>query len=152
MESVPGGEQAVLARWQELRSDVSQTFSKITDLQLQLQEHNLVIQAIEPMDPTRRCFRMIGDVLVERTVAEVLPAVQRNRDGLAEVVQRLTAGLQVKKTELQQLEAKYNIRIRRAEELYSDTDTEDAQGQKQPTLPLNNGRGGGAGVLVSETK
>jgi hypothetical protein len=37
-------------------------------------EHDLVIKQLEPMDKGRRCYRMIGDVLVERTVAETLPA------------------------------------------------------------------------------
>jgi hypothetical protein len=33
-----------------------------------------VLKQLEPMDKGRRCYRMIGDVLVERTVAETLPA------------------------------------------------------------------------------
>jgi hypothetical protein len=37
-------------------------------------EHDLVIKQLEPMDKTRKCYRLIGDVLVERTVAETLPA------------------------------------------------------------------------------
>lgn len=37
-------------------------------------EHDLVIKQLEPMDKSRKCFRLIGDVLVERTVAETLPA------------------------------------------------------------------------------
>lgn len=40
------------------------------------QEHDLVIKQLQPMDKTRKCYRMIGDVLVERTVAETLPAGQ----------------------------------------------------------------------------
>lgn len=34
------------------------------------------------MDPKRKCWRMIGDVLVERTVGEFLPAVQSNLEGV----------------------------------------------------------------------
>jgi hypothetical protein len=33
-------------------------------------------------DPTRKCFRMIGGVLVERTVNEVIPSLQMNNDGV----------------------------------------------------------------------
>ena len=40
---------------------------------------------MKPLDGNRKCFRQIGEVLVERTIAEVLPAVQTNRDNLNEV-------------------------------------------------------------------
>lgn len=34
-------------------------------------------------DPNRKCFRLIGGVLVERTVKEVLPALQTNLEGVS---------------------------------------------------------------------
>ncbi len=40
----------------------------------------LVIETLQGVSPDRRCFRMIGGVLVERTVREVLPALEANRD------------------------------------------------------------------------
>ena len=39
---------------------------------------SLVIEALKDVDPERRCLRMIGGVLVERTVKEVLPALINN--------------------------------------------------------------------------
>ena len=39
---------------------------------------SLVIEALKDVDPERKCFRMIGGVLVERTVKEVLPALINN--------------------------------------------------------------------------
>ena len=40
----------------------------------------MVIETLTGVDPSRKCFRMIGGVLVERTVREVLPALTNNRD------------------------------------------------------------------------
>ncbi len=39
-----------------------------------------MIETLQGVSPDRRCFRMIGGVLVERTVREVLPALEANRD------------------------------------------------------------------------
>lgn len=38
-----------------------------------------MIEAIDKLDHQRKCFRLVGGVLVERTVGEVLPAVTNNK-------------------------------------------------------------------------
>lgn len=39
-----------------------------------------MIDTLKEVEKERKCFRMIGGVLVERTVAEVLPALEQNKD------------------------------------------------------------------------
>lgn len=36
-------------------------------------------------EPDRKCFRMIGGVLVERTVKDVIPSLEMNRNGVSQV-------------------------------------------------------------------
>lgn len=36
-------------------------------------------------DPDRKCFRLVGGVLVERTVKDVCPALQTNLDGVRHI-------------------------------------------------------------------
>lgn len=38
------------------------------------------MDALKKVDSERRCFRMVGGVLVERTVKDVLPALQYNSE------------------------------------------------------------------------
>ena len=39
-----------------------------------------MIETLKEVEKDRKCFRMIGGVLVERTVNEVLPALEQNKD------------------------------------------------------------------------
>ena len=46
-------------------------------------EHKLVLDALQSLEPERKCYRLVGGVLVERTAAEVRPAVGSNVEGCA---------------------------------------------------------------------
>lgn len=127
-------EQAVAGRWSGLRSELNQLYSKITELEMELSEHSLVIGAIQPLDKGRKCFRMIGGVLVERTVGEVLPAVQRNKEGLEEVIARLSEALLKKKKELTEFEAKYKIKIKKTDDIASKDEERSREGTAQGVL------------------
>lgn len=39
-----------------------------------------MIDTLKEVDETRKCYRMVGGVLVERTVKEVLPALEGNKE------------------------------------------------------------------------
>ncbi|KAJ7980034.1 Prefoldin subunit 2 [Quillaja saponaria] len=130
----PINEQAAANMYTTMRSELNQIYSKFTELEMEVSEHSLVINAIQPLDPSRRCYRMIGGVLVERTIKEVLPAVQRNKEGLEEVIARLNETLEKKKTDIAEFEAKYKIRIRKP-----GADVKDDSGPKE---------GSAQGVLV----
>ena len=88
-EPDPVSEKEVINTFQTLRQEADQLFRKINELENEKAEHTLVIDAIKDLDPKRKCFRLIGGVLVERTVEEVLPAVQKNREGLSAVIGKL---------------------------------------------------------------
>lgn len=83
--SDPPNEQAVVAAFEQLINERDHLSAKTVELQSELAEHDLVLKTLEPLDSQRKCFRLVGDVLVERTVGEVVPAVKKNRDNLATV-------------------------------------------------------------------
>lgn len=49
----------------------------------------LVLETLSPLPEDRKCFRMINGVLVERTVKDVLPALETNSVGLKKVLDGL---------------------------------------------------------------
>lgn len=49
-------------------------------MKLMLLACSTVMDALKKVDPDRRCFRMVGGVLVERTVKDVVPALKYNSD------------------------------------------------------------------------
>jgi hypothetical protein len=69
-------------RYRELVSECNQLMNKVADLESDLVEHSLVEDTLKPLDGGRRAYRLVGDVLVERTVAEVLPSITKNKENV----------------------------------------------------------------------
>ena len=74
------------------------------ELKNQASEHKRVLDTLNGVPEDRKAFRLIGGVLVERTVAEVKPAVEANRVQIEEVVQKLTADLDAKRSRFASLQ------------------------------------------------
>ena len=84
MASLPT-EREVINRFESLKREMDAICGKLNELELERQEHALVLETLVPLAEGRRCFRLVGGVLVERTVGEVRPLVQRNKEELEEV-------------------------------------------------------------------
>mmetsp|Transcript_22648 Transcript_22648/g.62867 ORF Transcript_22648/g.62867 Transcript_22648/m.62867 type:complete len:144 (+) Transcript_22648:215-646(+) len=118
--------QDVINRFQSMRQEISQLSSKINELEGDVQEHDLVIKSLEPMDASRKCFRLIGGVLVERTVAEVMPAVSSNKQKLEEAITKLEEQRETKNSELSAFQTKYKIRVKSQNEESEPESSEDS--------------------------
>lgn len=73
-------------RYANLKRQEGALQRKIIEMEGEADQHKVVVKAIEGMEGSRRCFRLVGGVLVERTVAEVLPAVRENLEAVRAVV------------------------------------------------------------------
>ncbi|XP_060678240.1 prefoldin subunit 2 [Hemiscyllium ocellatum] len=131
----PSPEQ-VLAGFNKLRQEQRGMAGKGAELEQEVAEHGLVIDTLAEVNPDRRCFRMVGGVLVERTVREVLPALESNKQQLLKLIDSLNTQMQLKGRELTEYREKYNIR------LMSEDEKAARDGDSRS-------RSGGTGVLVS---
>jgi prefoldin subunit 2 len=68
----------ILSNYKAMTTECQNILSKITELNSERDEHKLVVETLSKLEPDRKAFRLIGGVLVERTVSEVLPAVSQN--------------------------------------------------------------------------
>ncbi|KAK9806777.1 hypothetical protein WJX72_002406 [[Myrmecia] bisecta] len=95
-----------------MQRELTATASKIEELRGESQEHELVANTLKPLDPNRKCFRLIGSVLVERTVEEVVPAITSNQAQIDKLVGQLEKQFEHKEKELAAFQTKYKIRIK----------------------------------------
>lgn len=64
-------------------------------------------ETLKPLPQDRKCFRLINGVLVERTIEDVLPALNTNSDGLKQVLDELVKQYKGKQEELDKWKAGY---------------------------------------------
>ena len=69
--SIMANEAPPAIQYRDLMAECQQLMTKVADLESDRNEHILVEDTLKPLDGGRRAYRLVGDVLVERTVAEV---------------------------------------------------------------------------------
>lgn len=69
------------------------------------------METLKEMPTDRKCFRMVGGVLVEKTVGDVIPALQTNSQGLTQVIETLKGDYTKTEGELRKWQAKHNVQI-----------------------------------------
>jgi len=112
-ESTRLSDQEVQATYSRFQNDLQALASKIGELESDAEEHELVLSTLQDVfaaDPSRKCFRLIGGVLVERTVKDVAPSLQTNRDGIKGLIMKLAEQYKLKETEFNTFLQEYNIR------------------------------------------
>ncbi|KAG0294448.1 hypothetical protein BGZ98_001771 [Dissophora globulifera] len=105
-------DQELTQTYNSMKSELNQLAQKIGELETEADEHTLVVDTISPLDPERKCFRLVGGVLVERTVKEVLPALMTNQEGIKNVTMQLVQKYKAKEDEFLAFQKKYNIQVK----------------------------------------
>lgn len=125
-------QEEIVQHFQKLCQEQRSIALKMSELEMDRSEHKLVIDTLKEVDPKRKCFRMIGGVLVEREVSSVLPALNTNFDKMGEFVDSYTEQLKAKGIEINAYKEKHKIRIQgekenKQNETESETETKSTQ-------------------------
>ncbi|KAJ7368645.1 Prefoldin beta-like protein, partial [Mycena albidolilacea] len=99
--------------YSRMQNELQGLAGKIGELEQEADEHALVLTTLNEVlaeEPDRKCFRLIGGVLVERTVKDVAPTLQSNKDNIKKVVENLTEQYKTREEEFDTFKREYNIR------------------------------------------
>ena len=70
--------EEIIGKFKAMNAECQQIANKIAELNLEKDEHKLVIDTLSKLESDRKAYRLVGGVLVERTVGEVFPTVSQN--------------------------------------------------------------------------
>ncbi|CAG8483656.1 6380_t:CDS:2 [Diversispora eburnea] len=105
-------DQEITLQFNNLKGELQSIAQKIGELEADSDEHKFpVIDTISPLNGDRKCFRLVGGVLVERTVKDVLPALQTNYEGIKNIMEQLVQSYKKKEDEFVAFQKENNIRV-----------------------------------------
>ncbi|CAJ0915530.1 17858_t:CDS:2, partial [Entrophospora sp. SA101] len=103
--------RTVTLQFNALKSELQNIAQKLGELESESEEHKAVIDTLAPLSGDRKCFRLVGGVLAERTVKDVLPALQTNYDMIQGVIDQLVKNYKKKEEEFIAFQKDNNIRV-----------------------------------------
>uniref|UniRef100_A0A8C2SKJ9 Prefoldin subunit 2 n=1 Tax=Capra hircus TaxID=9925 RepID=A0A8C2SKJ9_CAPHI len=119
--------EQVTAGFRRLRQEQQGLASKAAELEMELDEHGLVIDTLKEADETLKCYRM------------VLPALENYKEQIQKTTETLAQQLQAKGKELNELRVKHNLRLTGEDEKPAAKENSEGAGAKASS----------AGVLAS---
>ena len=105
-------EQEIIEHYNKYRGEQSTLMSQIAQAEGERHEHGLVLDALKPLEPERKAHRLVGGVLVERTVAEVTPMIEDSVLHLDKLLKNLSVALQRKENQMNSFMVKYKIQAK----------------------------------------
>ncbi|GFE54446.1 prefoldin subunit [Babesia ovis] len=87
----------------KLEKERLRLLGQLDDLSQESAEHKLVLKTLSTLPDDRRCYRIVGKVAVERTVAEVRPALTAYAQKVDELHKKSTEQLAFINEEVEKL-------------------------------------------------
>ncbi|XP_063692370.1 prefoldin subunit 2-like [Bolinopsis microptera] len=106
-------QEVILQQFNKLRQEQRMVAQKMSELKLEESEHKLVIDALKDVnEPTRKCYQLVGGVLMERTVGQVQPNLENNASKINTLITTMDKTLESKQKELVDFKEKHGIKVR----------------------------------------
>ncbi|KAH7731144.1 Protein PFD-2 [Aphelenchoides avenae] len=104
-------QQKIVEGFQKLREEQQALVAEAARAQTELREHKTVLTSVEELDPKKRCYRQVGDTLIEHTAEEIVEILRANVQKFSEHLENLQERTVEKGKELNEYKEKHNIRL-----------------------------------------
>lgn len=98
-------------RFQLLRQELKEIEAKEIQLEIDLQQHERVLETISKLAPERRAFRLVGEVLVQSTVGDIRPTLKEQIENLKEAVAQFKQNIDLKQKEIRKFQEDNKIQF-----------------------------------------
>ena len=109
-------QQRVAMRYKQLNQEAQVLVQKLLELEDEKRENELVLESISKLEDTRKCWRLVNGVLMEKTKLEVVTEIRVVINNLNCVINQVTQTLQALRQEIKQLEAAYEHIMKQAKQ------------------------------------
>ena len=109
---------SISEKFNQLRQELKELQSKEIQFELDLQQHERVLSSIADLPEDRKCYRLVGEVLVQMTIGQARPALEQQKSSLAELVSTFKQKVQAKEDEMLKFQKDNNIQIRPLSEIH----------------------------------
>lgn len=109
-------EQVSRPEWRKLnalRQEQRDVVNRLNLLENDLSETKLVADALQQVDPERKCYRLQGGILVEQKVKEVIPALDESKEQLETMVASSKKEITEKGKAIQTFMTENNLTVRK---------------------------------------
>ncbi len=113
-------DKALLDQLQGMRNECNAIAQRISSIEQERDDHDMVQAILGDFPGARRCYRSVGGILMERTVADVVPEIRSEWGKLSKALQELSNLAQEKHRAIDAFQTEHSIRIVRGSPSVAD--------------------------------
>ena len=97
-----------------LKKEAEALVMKLMEIEETKKEHEMVLESISKLEDTRKCWRLINGVLVEKTKLDVVPAMRVEINNFNAVGKQIQDSLVAVRQEIKNLESAHEYIMKQA--------------------------------------
>jgi prefoldin subunit 2 len=113
-------EASVSERFNALRQELKELQAKTAQFESDEQDHQRVLASIAKLPEDRKCYRQVGEILVQMNLAQAKLALEQHQASLKDLITQFQAKTEAKQKELVDFQKANNIQIRSLRDLQGE--------------------------------